>query len=161
MNSRPARALGIAGALALVTLAPSPAAAQSRVDTVTYRPDRGLLRTGAWTLGLSYVPALVVGVGSPLPADRYLLAPVAGPWLDLAKRECPDCRNETLNKVLLVVDGVAQGVGAAEIVGAFLFVERTVTSRPASKRTPSTALDVRFVPTRMAGGYGMNAVGRF
>ncbi|HEY3493240.1 MAG TPA: hypothetical protein VGK73_01085, partial [Polyangiaceae bacterium] len=66
------------------------------------RPKRSLLHTGAVTLGISYTPALVVGATSPLPEDRVLLAPVAGPWLDLANRDCRDCSNERANQLLLL-----------------------------------------------------------
>jgi len=139
-----------------------PASAQQRVDTVEYTgPDRGLLRAGAWTLGLAYVPAVIVGVASPLPEDRYLFAPVAGPWIDYAKRDCSDCKNETLNKVLLATDGVFQGLGALQIVGSFLFVEHTVVSRPARLDAPRNALNLRVVPQRVSGGYGLLASGNF
>jgi hypothetical protein len=139
-----------------------PAVAQERVDTVEYTgPDRGLLSSGAWTLGLSYAPALIVGIGSSLPADRYLLAPVAGPWVDFAKRDCPTCEHETLNRVLLATDGVIQGVGALEIIGSLFFVEHSVTTRPARREAPKTALHLHVVPSRFAGGYGLTAIGNF
>jgi len=159
MNSRHLLALATLG---LGVALAAPAGAQTRVDTVEYAgPDRGLLRTGVWTLGLSYVPALIVGIESPLPEDRYLLAPVAGPWLDFAKRDCDDCRHESLNQFMLAADGVVQGVGALEILGSFLFVERTVVSRPASNSKSNTALDLRVVPRRYSGGYGLTAIGHF
>ena len=139
----------------------APAAAQQRVDTVEYTgPDRGLLKSGAWTLGLSYVPAAIVGIESSLPADRYLLAPVAGPWIDYAKRDCSNCTNETLNKVLLATDGVFQGLGALQIIGSFLFVEHTVVTRPARVEAPKNALNLRLVP-KFSGGYGLAAIGNF
>jgi len=154
--------LSIAATLAAGVTATLPAAAQQRVDTIEYTgPDRGLLKTGAWTLGLSYAPALVVGIASPLPEDRYLLAPVAGPWLDFGKRDCTSCKHETTNKVLLVTDGVIQAIGALQIVGSFFFVEHTVVSRPARAERPRNALNLRVVPTRVAGGYGLTAFGNF
>jgi hypothetical protein len=155
-------ALALCAAVIASAFVAAPARAQHRVDTLEYTgPDRGLLRSGAWTLGLSYVPAFVVAVESPLPADRYLFAPVAGPWVDYAKRDCPTCQHETLNRVLLVTDGVLQGVGALQILGSFLFVEHTVVSRPARTFGPKMALDLRVVPTRTAGGYGLAAIGKF
>jgi len=151
----------VAGSVALSR----PAAAQHRVDTVEYTgPDRGLLRTGAWTLGLSYAPALIVGISSPRPEDRYLLAPVAGPWIDFAKRDCAaanSCNHETLYKVLLATDGVIQGIGALEIFGSFLFVERSVASRSADNQSTKSAFELHVVPKTYAGGYGLAAVGKF
>jgi len=152
-----------AGVVAAATFT-TPARAQHRVDTIEYTgPDRTLLRGGAWTLGLSYAPALVVGAASSLPADRYLLAPVAGPWIDFAKRDCPTCAHETTNKVLLVTDGIIQGIGALEIVGSFLFIEHSSVTRTASLTSsdgkPAPTLHV--VPSRFSGGYGLTAIGNF
>jgi len=141
-----------------------PAAAQHRVDTVEYTgPDRGLLRGGAWTLGLSYVPALVVAIESSRPEDRYLFAPVAGPWIDFAKRNCSgtSCDHETLYKALLATDGVIQGIGALEILGSFLFVEHSVASSSAEADRPKTAFELHVVPKTYAGGYGLAAIGKF
>ena len=158
--------LAIAAALAGTALVSRPAAAQHRVDTVEYTgPDRGLLKTGVWTLGLSYVPALVVGISSDRPEDRYLLAPVAGPWIDFAKRDCPagnGCNHETLYKALLATDGVIQGIGALEILGSFFFTEHSVASRSArAVDRPQSAFELHVVPKKYTGGYGLAAVGKF
>lgn len=160
---KPAHLLSLVAALAVTTALVPEARAQQRVDTVEYTgPDRGLLKGGIWTLGLSYVPALVVGVSSSLPEDRYLLAPVAGPWIDFAKRDCPSCAHEGWNKALLVTDGVIQGVGALEILGSFLFVEHTSVSQTAKAPTKSKpkALALHVVP-RFIGSYGLTAIGEF
>ncbi|HTQ03949.1 MAG TPA: hypothetical protein VMI54_08825 [Polyangiaceae bacterium] len=154
----------LAAAVGLGLAVATPAHAQARVDTVEYTgPDRGLLHSGIWTLGLSYVPALVVGIESSLPDDRFLFAPVAGPWIDFAKRDCPTCNHEQLNKVLLVTDGIVQGVGALEIVGSFFFIEHTTVSRTADDDgdKPKSAFELHVVPTRVAGAYGLAAIGKF
>jgi hypothetical protein len=135
-----------------------------RVETIG--PNRKLLGSGIWTLGLSYVPAVIVAVESDLPADDNLFIPVAGPWLDYGTRDCPDCNHETLNKVLLVTDGVFQGIGALQIVGSFLFLETRTTqassARPTSKRTAESARPpLQIVPARLASGYGVTARGYF
>jgi hypothetical protein len=163
------KTLALAAAACVTTMLAASASAQHRVDTVEYvGPDRSLLRSGAWTLGLSYAPALVVAIESDLPADKYLYAPVAGPWLDLSKRDCSTCKHETLNKVLLVTDGIIQGIGSLEIIGSLLFIERASTStagyQPATVTTDAksgSAFRLRFAPRRMAGGYGLAAVGNF
>lgn len=164
------KTLTLVAAAAVTTALAAPASAQRRVDTVEYvGPDRTLLRTGVWTLGLSYVPALVVAIESPLPADRFLYVPVAGPWLDLSQRDCSTCEHETLNKVLLVTDGIIQGIGSLEIVGSLLFIERSssttagsgVPRMARSKRGPGSDFQLRFAPRKIAGGYGLAAVGTF
>jgi hypothetical protein len=163
------KTLALAATACVITTLAAPASAQRRVDTVEYvGPDRSLLRSGAWTLGLSYVPALIVAIESDLPADKYLYAPVAGPWLDLSKRDCSTCKHETLNKVLLVTDGIIQGIGSLEIIGSLLFIERASATtagyeppRVASDAKAHSAFRLRFAPRRIAGGYGLAAVGNF
>ena len=131
-------------------------------------PNRQLLRSGTWTLGVSYVPALAVAIKSERHGDDYLYYPVVGPWLDLSHRgECSTCRNETLNQGLLVADGLFQGLGALQIVGAFLLPERhtveTVRVAPKAK-APSLAQDgirIRFRPVRLSSGYGLQATAKF
>ncbi len=121
-------------ALAMVSWA-SAAAAQSRRETIsTTGPNRSLLHSGLFMLGVPYVASVIVATGSDHPGDDNLYMPVAGPWMDLANRgSCGhlgerSCDGETFNKVMLVVDGVFQGLGALDIVGAFVFPEtRTVT----------------------------------
>jgi hypothetical protein len=110
------------------------AAAQSRETVSTTGPNRALFHSGLFVFGVPYVASIVVASGSDHPGDNNLYLPVAGPWMDLASRgpcghmgETP-CDNETTNKVLLVVDGVFQGLGALDIVGAFVFPETHTVS---------------------------------
>ncbi len=136
-----------------------------RDEATTTGPNRALLHSGIWTLGVAYVPALIVATESSRAADRRLYIPVAGPWLDLSSRgKCPandTCDHETTNRVLLAVDGVFQGIGALNVIGSFLFPEtRTVTvgsKHPEDKR----AFSVHLTPTRVDGAYGLAAVGTF
>ena len=147
----------VAAAAGLATTRPG--GAQARVDTIEYSgPDRGLLRSGVWTLGLSYAPALSAGIAGKVPEDRYLLAPVAGPWVDFGRRDCTSCEHESLNRVLLVTDGLIQDVGTLEILGSFLLTEHSVVQRTA--RTDGK-LHLHLSPTRVAGAYGMTAFGTF
>jgi hypothetical protein len=142
--------------------------------TETAGPNRQLLRAGAWTLGVSYVPALVVAIKSERRGDDYLYYPVVGPWMNLAHRgECGTCsrEHETLNQGLLIADGVFQGVGALQIVGAFLMPERhTVQTETVSRAKTRTVLPaaqqqaglrLRLRPVRLSGGYGLQATAKF
>jgi len=130
------------------------------VEPSTTGPNASLLRTGVFTLGLSYVPALVVAIESDVSADKHLYAPIVGPWLDLASRDgCDGCNSETVNKVLLVTDGVFQGLGALQILGAFMWPEtRTVA---VSRSDGSQLLSFRVMPANVAGGRGVVATGEF
>jgi hypothetical protein len=136
-----------------------PAAA---VESSGVLPNRSLLRSGVFTLGASYIPALVVAIESDRPSDDHLYAPIVGPWLDLANRgdDCEGgCGKETVNKVLLVTDGVFQGIGALQILGSFIFPETRAVTIAKSDGTP--ALTVSVAPTQLRGGSGLVAYGNF
>jgi hypothetical protein len=123
-------------------------------------PNRSLLRSGVFTLGAAYVPALVVAIESDRPSDDHLYAPVVGPWLDLANRgdDCEGgCGKETVNKVLLVTDGVFQGIGALQIVGSLIFPEARAVAIAKSDGTPA----VNFTVASTAQGSGLVAYGNF
>src|ERR1044071_10405990 len=145
--------LAAAGVLAVVTTAslanaeqPRRGEAVARTDRIeTIGPNRKLLSSGVWTLGLSYTPALVVAIKSERRGDDYLYYPVVGPWLDLAHRKCATCGDDSLNQALLVTDGVFQGIGALSIVGSLLLPERptTTTVSPSSLDKKDAGLDLR------------------
>jgi hypothetical protein len=149
---------------ALYTVSSNAAAEESvaigRERSTVTGPNRAMLSSGAWTLGLSYVPALVVAIESSESADKNLYVPVAGPWIDFAERDCPTCRHETANKVLLVTDGIFQGIGALQILGSFLFVETRTSAAEAEPRVAKSP-PLRVTPTRLDGGYGLAARGTF
>ncbi len=136
-------------------------------QTVSTVPNRPLLHSGIWILGLSYVPAVIVAAESNREGDKRLYIPVAGPWLDLASRSnCPSnvgCSNETSNKVFIVIDGVFQALGAFNIVGAFVFPEtRTVTVGSSERSATSvSSLSVHLRPIKIGANYGVAAVGTF
>jgi hypothetical protein len=121
-------------------------------------PNAGLILSGSLMLGITYTSSLIVGASSERDSDKHLYVPLAGPWIDLADRGgCDDaggtgCDNETRNKVLLVADGIFQGIGAAQIVGGFAFPRRRVVAKTA---------DVRIVPNVGRAGYGLTASGTF
>ncbi|MDQ2647559.1 MAG: hypothetical protein M3020_27435 [Myxococcota bacterium] len=162
-------AAGVLSVVANTSLAnaePSRRAEATRTDRVeTTGPNRKLLSSGAWTLGLSYAPALVVAIKSERRGDDYLYYPVVGPWLDLAHRKCATCGDDNLNQALLVTDGVFQGIGALSILGAFLLPERhtttTVSRAKAEKKEANSGLDLKLKPVRLSGGYGLQATARF
>jgi hypothetical protein len=115
-------------------------------------PNRALIASGLLTFGITYGASAIVASTSDLSADRRLFVPVVGPWLDLAQR--PDCGpaldrscdGETTNKVLLVADGIFQGLGVLQVIGGFLMPETRQVST-------TTTAKVRVVPQagRMTG----------
>lgn len=153
----------LAAALACATaFASTSASAQSHETVTTTGPNRALLRSGLFALGVPYLASVIVAASSDRDEDKHLYIPVAGPWMDYANRSgCggegqPSCDAETAYKVLLIGNGILQGIGALEIVGSFLFPEtRTVSSVEPAKRV--------FVSPYYAGmgNYGLSAFAKF
>ncbi len=153
--------IAMAAALA-ATAWVSAAKAQRREVIITSGPNQAMLSSGIFAFGVPYVASVIVATESDHRGDKHLYVPIAGPWMDLADRgDCgllgqTPCDTETGYKVLLVVDGVFQGVGALDIVGAFLFPETRIV------RAANDPPRVVVAPTRMGrSGYGLAAVGRF
>jgi hypothetical protein len=155
------------GAAAASLLCASAANAQTVVTTrpahetvVTGGPNSAMLSSGLFAFGVPYVASVIVASTSNYDPDKNLYVPVAGPWIDFANRgSCGGfgqrtCENETANKVLLVADGVFQGIGALEIVGAFLM--------PETYTVVATEPRVVVGPSRVGqSGYGLAAGGTF
>lgn len=155
--------VALAAAMAMACFSGTAAAAENqtsvrrdRIETVG--PNRAMLRSGVLTFGVAYVPSVIVAVDSKLPADDKLLIPVAGPWLDYGTRDCTTCKHETMNKVMLVTDGIVQGLGALQIVGSFLFLETRSSERT---QTAGQRRGLKIAPAKLAGGYGVTARGYF
>ena len=155
------------GATMASLLCVSAANAQTVVTTRTHEtavtggPNAALLSSGLFAFGVPYVASVIVASTSNNDADHNLYVPVVGPWMDFANRgPCGgllqrSCDNETANKVLLAADGVLQGIGALEIVGAFLMPEVTTT-------TVATEPRIVVGPSHVGRtGYGLAAGGTF
>jgi len=128
-------------------------------DTVTESPvNRPMLVTSSVILVGSYVPAAITAATSDRKEDERLYIPVAGPWLDLANRDCSNvpCNNETLNKTLLIGGGVLQGAAAIGLITSFFVPE---------KKTRNWWLigskELTVSPVNVAGGAGLSAFGQF
>ncbi len=159
-----ATATGLALVITILTVRSPDAAAQpvaATVDTTAETgPNTAMVSSGIGIFALSYVPAVVVGATSGLHTDRTLWVPLAGPWIDLAQRpNCSpaiSCNSENTAKVLVITDGIFQAIGAVTVIGGFLLPvhERVV-------RTADLRPTLRLGPAKVAGGYGMVALGTF
>jgi hypothetical protein len=105
---------------------PVPWVTQPAADAAPAPPRTTLLTAGVATLGLAYGLSAAVAASSAHGPDRWLYAPLVGPYVDLA---APDscgssaarpCYREAGNKLLLATDGILQTVGTAAIVFAAL-----------------------------------------
>ncbi len=95
-------------------------------------PNGELISTGVVVLGGTYTASALAATMSRNPADKRLYVPLAGPWMDLAARADGerDSRSETVEKALLVADGVLQGVGTLQILGGFMFPTARTVAKP-------------------------------
>lgn len=135
-------------------------------ETVQDPFNAPLFTSGAITFAASY-GAAVVAAAAMNDDDRdqwgkRLYVPVAGPWLALNDHgDCPiqlaRCDDSTTTKVLLVADGIMQGVG---VIGMFAgIVSPSYHTRPIR-----TAMDtkVRVRPTVVGrSGSGLTVFGRW
>jgi hypothetical protein len=137
-------------------------------DGWLHRPHRPLLYTGLGILVGTYATSVVVGASSDKDVDKRLYIPVAGPWLDLAQRDCGlgDCgQTEDWNQALLIGSGALQGIGTVLTLASFFKQEENVSPpSAAAKRATSTAAakpTIQVLPMNMRGGGGFGAVGTF
>jgi hypothetical protein len=132
------------------------------IDATTTRstyPNRPLLLTGLVVFGGSYGASAIVGATSNREDDKKLVYPVAGPWMDLANRDCGQatCSNEDLYKGILIADGIVQGVGALSVLLSFVLPEKS------TRKWYLIGQDATHVtPMKMGyGGFGLGASGKF
>jgi hypothetical protein len=161
------RILALTSALAGLCVSKPAAADEGQAPThdvsrARTKPNSMLLKSGIVLLGVPYTASILVATTSDHRADRYLYVPVAGPWMDLSARdstrECQigqPCKNDGVNRGLLIANGVFQGLGALEVLGAFLFPENVQSQGGAQKE------GLRVSPSSFAGGYGLVASGTF
>ena len=154
-----ATALVPQGAFAQEPPPPPPAASVTTQETTSEAtgPSFAMIASGIVVFGLAYVPSVVAATSSGLPADRTLFVPLAGPWIDLTQRPgcapATQCNGENTSKVLLVTDGIVQGVGALTVLGGLLTTghETTTVQRSADA---ATGVTVHFTPASVGPGYG-------
>jgi hypothetical protein len=117
-----------------------------------------MLVTGGLIFAAGYVPSIFVAAYSNNDDDKALWAPVAGPWIDLATRDCGAiCTSaDTWNSIGLVASGVAQGTGVVLALASL-----AVPNKEGQHVAASTKPNARLAPLSFRGGAGMGAVGTF
>jgi hypothetical protein len=132
--------------------------------------------TGAVVLGMSYIPSAYVGLGSPRSSDQVLLAPLIGPWIDLANRgSCNQpqlpagvsipvdpCAEESAVRAALVTGGIIQAAGAILLIAGLPFSAQVVggPDNP-SKRPPGNPAPIAPRAALVPAGSGIALVGTF
>jgi hypothetical protein len=135
-----------------------PARGRYAEHVVERRPNTELLSTGTSLFILSYGASVVAGAVSGREEDKRLFIPVAGPWMDLAQRDCRErvCGpNEDVARAMIVTSGVVQGVSALMVLGSLVIPETvTVEERVGSAK-------VKVLPVSFGSGVGVGALGSF
>lgn len=126
---------------------------------------RVLILSSAVLLG-TYGTSAIVGAANDRDADRSLLIPVAGPWVDLARRDCDaqPCNNEGASVALLIASGVLQAVGVAGVIGSFFIPDDTSGRAKATAVLAPVKPHVNVTPIsvgRNGSGLGIGAVATF
>jgi len=140
----------------------SPPVVTEKTTSEASGPSMPMVVSGIVIFGVSYVPAFIVGSSSGLDADRTLLVPVVGPWIDLTQRPgCNGsgsaCNGENTNKVLLVTDGIFQAIGVLTTIGGFLTPAHETTTVQSTSQVQLHVSPASFGPS----AYGMQALGTF
>jgi len=129
------------------------------------KPNVPLLGTGILTLAASYVPSFVVAATSDHDGDKWLYAPVIGPFMDLITRKCDNdvqtatCGTTSWERGALISSGVVQAIGGAMIVGSFFVPTRKVVTTTGAVDSPRL---LQITPVTLdAHTPGLMAIGTF
>lgn len=69
--------------------------------------------------------------------------------------------DDGLNKGLLIANGIFQGLGALDIISAFVFPETVTVTRAARGEMPPAIAKLQVGPSGVGTGYGLAAIGAF
>jgi hypothetical protein len=160
--------LGVAAALAVALIAAGNNARAEELRTLTLEPspdlppgpDPLLVTTGIVIFGAPYGFSAFAAATSNLSSDKWLYAPVVGPWGDLiARLTCTssDCKGDLGTASLpLIISGLGQAAGVGILIKALIDPPGKSGARSASSDT-----HVHVVPATYAGGAGLQAYGAF
>jgi len=105
---------------------------------VEEHPRKGLVISGAVTLGTAYFLSATIGLSSSNPDDRWLLMPVFGPFVDMGARGSHSCGQnssavdcnlfEPIIRFYLAMDGIVQTAGGVLLLTGFLFQKKEFVS---------------------------------
>jgi hypothetical protein len=144
------------------TIGSQPLQTVGETKTEFLRPNPVLITTGGVTILASYIPSLVVAASSDHDGDKWLYAPLFGPWVDLATRGCGDapptgtCGISGFDRAALIGNGIVQAAGLAQILWAFTLPQRQlVVTAQADKPT------LHIAPGTVGHANGIVAFGTF
>jgi len=123
-------------------------------------PNTALLGAGGLAFLGAYVPGFIVAASSDHDGDKWLYAPLIGPWIDLASRGCDDdqivqqnCGTDGFDRAALIGSGVVQALGVAAMFGSFVLPQKRITVGSA---------EIKLAPASFgARSHGLMAFGNF
>jgi hypothetical protein len=127
-------------------------------------PNMPMLITGGVLFAGAYIPSAFVAAYSSNDDDKALWAPVVGPWIDIATRDCgASCSNaDTWNMIGLAASGVAQAGGLVLALASFAVPQKSGATAAATAPTKQAAAPkIQVTPMSFRAGAGIGAVGRF
>jgi hypothetical protein len=140
------------------------------------RPRKGLVISGSIVFGIPYFLSLSVAASSKFTPDRWLYAPIVGPFVDLGNRkeDCTTignapfgstttCKDDSSERFFLMADGLMQVAGATMLILGLALPQHLLVRDDApfvgSKRS-QFAWSV--APQKMGrSGYGLGLAGTF
>jgi hypothetical protein len=140
------------------------------------RPRKGLVVSGSLVFGIPYFLSLSVAASSKYDPDRWLYAPVFGPFVDLGKRKescttfgngtfgtTTTCSDDSSERFFLMADGLMQAAGATMFILGMALPQKLLVRDDApfvgSKQSPFTWA---VAPRTMGrSGYGLGLAGTF
>jgi hypothetical protein len=143
---------------------------------VETRPRKGLVISGSIIFGVPYFLSLSVAASSKTDADRWLYAPLVGPFIDLGNRkETCDfgvntnggrnayCSDDSSVRFFLMTDGLMQAAGATMLILGFALPQRLLVRDDAPFVGSSRSHFAWSIAPRMMGrsGYGLGLGGTF
>lgn len=152
------------------TPSPTGRAPETVPGKVYLRPHRSLVALGLGLFGVAFTASAITGGVSDRPSDRWLFAPVVGPWVDLSKRDCsarPCGSNDDVAKSFVVASGLAQAAGLGVLLWGLLtpeIIETRVEVPKGAQREPrkdETRATISIVPSSFVSGAGLAALGTF
>jgi hypothetical protein len=134
-----------------------PPVGAERTEFVT--PNAALLGAGGLAFAGAYIPGVVVAASSDHDGDKWLYAPLIGPWIDLATRGCgdsiptPTCGTNGFDRAALIGSGSLQALGVIGMLASFTMPQR---------RLVTTTAKVQLAPVSFGSrGQGIVAFGNF
>jgi hypothetical protein len=123
------------------------------------KPNPVLFGSGGLAFAGAYIPGIVVAASSDHDGDKWLYAPLIGPWIDLGTRGCensiatPTCGVTGFDRAALITSGVVQALGAAAMLGSFAVPQRHLVIGGNNVQIAPASFDSR--------GHGVMAFGNF